>query len=976
MNATKRSKSINLCVYIFLFITNILAEQDSISIQIPIDSISHNKEELSADIIDSIDTLFIDKINSNQSPQIINPIPPILMYEDEKLIVNLTSFYSYVSDPDDSIDSIQWIFSDGNNTSTSLINDQLYLQPAANWYGVDSIKFIISDSLLSDTSVIPIHVNPQNDPPKFFSRLDTIIINEDDTIILNVDKLDSIIHDIDNNLNELSWSIIENYPFKPIVDNRQILIKVVDNWYGNGIVKIIASDNESSDTLDVNIYIYPVNDPPSFIKKIPSANINEDEMVQIAFIDWIEFISDVDNSDESLIWNAQESSNIELTLYENSLILKSKPNWYGVDTIMLSITDEQYSDSIEWVINVNPVNDSPKFLKNIFTYDFYEDNSLKINKKNIISEIYDPDNNIDQLALKISLLNNINISEDDHNFIISAGENWFGKDSLILSVDDGELTDDAILLIEILPVNDPPEFLTAIPDTSMYEDGLISFKILQWITHISDPDNDVQSLEWKVISPDYIDIKFENETVNIKSLNNWYGNETIDIIASDQELSDTTEMIISVLPVNDFPAISYIPPITINEDEHIILQLDQFVHDRDDHDSVLTWSAIKSYEKNNYNSLYTSLYKNSRRYLSTFLNQDYLLQNKYGLTNEDVINWVKIDSKNQIAHVQPPANYFGKDIPILLQVEDPMNAKDIELLSITIEPINDAPVINNIPTLFIQEDELFQDSINIWNDYVVDIDNLFQTLDWELINFNKWVKYDLINNKIIIEPQNDWFGNDTIIIIVSDGELSDSSKAIINVASVNDPPEPFELIDNVIEDSTKFTFQWYPTFDVDNDTVEYHFHLKGSNIDTVIYGIIDKYSVTLSMKNKLNTGTPYLWYVSATDRIDTVLCEEKFTFYVKTIPKSFAIHQNYPNPFNKNTKIPIDMLHGDALRIVIYDMHGKQIKTLSDEFKSAGKYELEWDGTDRFGKQVSTGVYLTIMQTRNFSQARKIMYIK
>ena len=107
-------------------------------------------------------------------------------------------------------------------------------------------------------------------------------------------------------------------------------------------------------------------------------------------------------------------------------------------------------------------------------------------------------------------------------------------------MDDGELTDDAILLIEILPVNDPPEFLTAIPDTSMYEDGLISFKILQWITHISDPDNDVQSLEWKVISPDYIDIKFENETVNIKSLNNWYGNETIDIIASDQELSDTT----------------------------------------------------------------------------------------------------------------------------------------------------------------------------------------------------------------------------------------------------------------------------------------------------------------------------------------------------------------------------------------------------------------------------------------------------
>ena len=137
-------------------------------------------------------------------------------------------------------------------------------------------------------------------------------------------------------------------------------------------------------------------------------------------------------------------------------------------------------------------------------------------------------------------------------------------------------------------------------------------------------------------------------------------------------------MIISVLPVIDFPTISFIPSISINEDEHIVLQLDEFVYDKDHHDSLLTWSVIKNYEKNNNNSLYTSLYKNSRRYLSTFLNQEYLLPNDYSLNNEDVINWVEIDSKNQIARIQPPPNYFGTDIPILLQVEDPLNAKDIK----------------------------------------------------------------------------------------------------------------------------------------------------------------------------------------------------------------------------------------------------------------------------------------------------------
>ena len=479
MNATKRSKSKNIFyTYLFLFVAKISAQQNSITFEIALDSTFDNQEKVFTDIIDSTDTLFIDEKNINQPPKIINPIPPILMNEDEIFIVNLNSFYSYVSDPDDSINNIQWTFLEGNNTSTSLINNKLFLQSTTNWHGIDSIQFVISDSLLSDTSIIPIHIKAQNDPPEFFSRLDTIIINEDDRILLNVDELDSIIHDIDDDLNELSWSIIEDYPFKPIINNRQIFIKVVDNWYGNGIIKIIASDNESSDTLDVNIYIYPVNDPPSFIKKIPSATVNEDEILQIAFIDWIEFISDVDNLDQSLIWNAQESSNIELTLYENSMILKSKPNWYGVDTIMLSITDEQYSDSIEWVINVHPVNDSPKFHKDLYAYDFYEDNTLNINKKNIISEIYDPDNSIDQLELEISLVNNIIINEDEHNFILSGTENWFGKDSLILSVDDGELRDDAILLIQILPVNDSPKFLRAIPDTSMYEDGLISFNIV------------------------------------------------------------------------------------------------------------------------------------------------------------------------------------------------------------------------------------------------------------------------------------------------------------------------------------------------------------------------------------------------------------------------------------------------------------------------------------------------------------------
>ena len=977
MNATKRSISSYFFYIIPLyFVITATAQQDTIPIITSPDSTSNNQKLILFNEIDSTDLIVSKEIKKNQAPIIVDTIPMILMNEDEVMIIELSSFYSFISDPDDSISNLQWNFLSGTNTSLNLVNNQLIINSQNNWYGFDTISVIISDSSLSDSSIIPIYIKAQNDSPEFLSRLDTININEDNKIFIGLNTLESIIYDIDNKVHELSWDVIKKHPFQINIADKQIIIEVAKDWFGHETIQIIASDNSTSDTLDVNVYISPINDPPSFIDILPLTTINEDEILQIAFIDWIEYVSDVDNSDQSLTWNAREASNIGLNLYENSMILKGNPNWYGVDTIIIEISDGEYTDSTEWIININAINDPPKFNKNIYTYNMNEDEVLSINKSKLILEVNDPDNNSNQLELDINKSNKIIIDENEYSFIIHGKKNWFGSDSLYLLVSDGEKFANTLLLIHIIPINDAPKFTGYIPDTSLYEDASISFPIHQWNRYAFDPDNNIKSLKWSIIKPKHLELTIKNEIININPMTNWYGNETLNIIVSDSELSDTAKMIISVLPVNDFPTISFIPPIIINEDERINLKLDEYVDDQDDNDSLLTWSIIKNFEKNSYNSFGSNLYRSSRRYLSTFFNSEYISPKEHDISNIYDIDWVKINSKYQQVDIHPPANYFGKDIPILLQVEDPKNAKDIKLLSITIRPVNDPPFLSTIPMILMNEDEVFQDSISFLQKYVVDIDNPFHELQWKIISTNKWINYELNNNEVIISPGENWYGKDTIIVSVFDGEFFDSSKVIINIESENDPPEPFELIDNVIEDSTRFTFQWYPTIDVDNDTIEYHFYLKGSNIDTVIYNIIDKYSITFLTKNKLNTGTPYEWYVSATDRIDTVLCEEKLIFYVKTIPQSFALHQNYPNPFNRNTRIPIDMLHGDALRIVIYDMHGKQIKTLSDEFKSAGKYEIQWDGTDRFGKAVSTGVYLAIMQTRNFSQARKLMFIK
>jgi hypothetical protein len=70
------------------------------------------------------------------------------------------------------------------------------------------------------------------------------------------------------------------------------------------------------------------------------------------------------------------------------------------------------------------------------------------------------------------------------------------------------------------------------------------------------------------------------------------------------------------------------------------------------------------------------------------------------------------------------------------------------------------------------------------------------------------------------------------------------------------------------------------------------------------------------------------------------------------IPRGFALYQNYPNPFNPNTKINFDLPNNDYVTLKIYDMLGKELKTIVNEFKPAGKYSIDFNATG-----LSSGVY-------------------
>jgi len=95
-----------------------------------------------------------------------------------------------------------------------------------------------------------------------------------------------------------------------------------------------------------------------------------------------------------------------------------------------------------------------------------------------------------------------------------------------------------------------------------------------------------------------------------------------------------------------------------------------------------------------------------------------------------------------------------------------------------------------------------------------------------------------------------------------------------------------------------------------------------------------------------------------------------------TIPNQFELYQNYPNPFNPVTTLQY-ALPGDALvNITIYDIMGRQVKTLINRSQTAGYKSIQWDATNDNNQPVSAGLYLYTIQAGEFRQVRKTVLLK
>lgn len=113
--------------------------------------------------------------------------------------------------------------------------------------------------------------------------------------------------------------------------------------------------------------------------------------------------------------------------------------------------------------------------------------------------------------------------------------------------------------------------------------------------------------------------------------------------------------------------------------------------------------------------------------------------------------------------------------------------------------------------------------------------------------------------------------------------------------------------------------------------------------------------------------------------IPLIFCVDTTTYVSSDnmeIHPEFIRLRNYPNPFNPTTNIEFNISCSGQVKVEILNILGQRVRTLLDELQTPGNKLVTWDGKDASGNELSSGIYFCRVTTPQFSQTRKMLFLK
>ncbi|MCH8305414.1 MAG: T9SS type A sorting domain-containing protein, partial [Candidatus Marinimicrobia bacterium] len=309
-------------------------------------------------------------------------------------------------------------------------------------------------------------------------------------------------------------------------------------------------------------------------------------------------------------------------------------------------------------------------------------------------------------------------------------------------------------------------------------------------------------------------------------------------------------------------------------------------------------------------------------------------------------------------------------------------------VTITVEAVNDPPLLSNLPDVVFNEDEKTVVHFSDWFALVDDPDNADSTLIWSLESgVGDSVSFVIQGDSVIFEAPQDWFAfdRDTLKVRVSDGSLSDSTRLALHVMPVNDAPMFVDFPDSVIlefgESDTLILSNYALDIDDPDSVLTFpQFACVGAdsivcvttNADTAFIDPVGNFSGTVDFEF-IVTDTS-----GAADTVSIVIYVMKPVGIDNEglIPLEYSLANNYPNPFNPQTTISYGLPRQSDLTLIIYNIMGQEIMRWDEQNIPPGFYRKTWNGRNKFGVPVVSGVYFYRIQAGDFVKTKKMVLLK
>ncbi|AUV86140.1 tandem-95 repeat protein [Vibrio campbellii] len=743
--------------------------------------------------------------------------------------------------------------------AVEIVDGKLVFTPAENFNGEATISYTVSDGVLEDSAEVSVTVNPINDAP--VANDDSAVTDEDTPVTIDVLPNDT---DVDGDtLTIVNASVPVDQGTVEIVDGK-LVFTPADNFNGEATISYTVSDGELEDSAEVSVTVNPVNDAP--VANDDSAVTDEDTPVTI---DVLPNDTDVDGDTLSIVNASVPADQGTVEIVDGKLVFTPADNFNGEATISYTVSDGELEDSAEVSVTVNPVNDAP--VAN-------DDNAVTDEDTPVTIDVLPNDTDVDGHTLTIV---NASVPADqgtveivDGKLVFTPADNFNGEATISYTVSDGELEDSAEVSVTVNPVNDAP---VANDDSAVTdEDTPVTIDVLP---NDTDVDGDTLSIVNASVPADQGTVEIVDGKLVFTPADNFNGEATISYTVSDGELEDSAEVSVTVNPVNDAPVANDDNVVT---DEDTPVTIDVLPNDTDvDGDTLTIVNASVPADQgaveivdgklvftpaDNFNGEATISYTVSDGVLEDSaevsvtvnpINDAPVANDDSAATDEDtpvtidvLTNDTDVDGDTltivnasvpadqgtvEIVDgklVFTPAENFNGEATISYTVSDGV-LEDSAEVSVTVNPINDAPVANDDSAATDEDTPVTIDVLT--NDTDVDGDTL------TIVNASVPVDQgavEIVDGKLVFTPAENFNGEATISYTVSDGALEDSAEVSITVNPINDVPTVENTIadQSLEEDFTPYTIDLNDAFsDVDNADGELTFSVSGnSNIQVSI----------------------------------------------------------------------------------------------------------------------------------------------